>query len=291
MLINENCKKCQLNKNLNMYPAEASQEKIEAYQSGVRDILDKCDGLSTPQVAEQMYDLRREIFGADKDYSEIKSYYNKLMLSLYPYMEQQVRDAEDPLAMAVQYAMVGNYIDFGAMESVDENELRVQVDQAADIVIDARVLNSFRSEILSARQMVYFTDNCGEIVADKLLISVIRSLAPELEVTVIVRSKEAVNDATIVDARQVRMEEAAARVIGNGNGMPGNVICEMSPEAMDIIDKADVLVSKGQGNFEGLSGCGLNIYYLFLCKCEAFMKRFDVPQFTGIMTHEKQFNG
>ena len=287
MLINENCKKCQLRRNINAYPQEASPGQIKTYQSGVRDILDRCDGLSTPQVAEQMYDLRREIFGADRDYSEIKSYYNNLMLSLLPYIEQQVREAEDPLAMAVRYAMVGNYIDFGAMESVDENVLRSQLDQAADIAVNADVMDSFRKDILAAEQMPYFTDNCGEIVTDKLLISVIRSLSPRLEVTVIVRSKDAVNDATTEDAKQIRMEEAATRVIGNGNGMPGNVISEMSAEAMDAVDKADILVSKGQGNYEGLSECGLNIYYLFLCKCEAFMKRFNVPQFTGIMAKEE----
>lgn len=286
MLINETCKACQLKKNINLYPADAAAEKIKVYQSRVRDILDSCDGLTTPQVAEQMYDLRRELFGADKDYSEIKRYYNSLMLSLLPYIEQQVYAAEDPLKRAVQYAMAGNYIDFGALKSVDENELRNQLDQAAEIAIDAAVLDSFRKDILSARQMVYFTDNCGEVVADKLLISVIRSIAPEIEVTVVVRSKQAVNDATVEDAEQIRMEEAATRVIGNGNGMPGNVISAMSPQAMKAVDKADLMVSKGQGNFEGLSGCGLNIYYLFLCKCETFMKRFEVPQFTGVMVRE-----
>lgn len=286
MLINETCKACQLKKNINLYPADATAEKIKAYQSRVRDILKRCDGLTTPQVAEQMYDLRREIFGADKDYSEIKRYYNSLMLSLLPYIEQQVYAAEDPLKRAVQYAMAGNYIDFGALKNVDENELRNQLDQAAEIAIDAAVLDSFRKDILSARQMVYFTDNCGEVVADKLLISVIRSIAPEIEVTVVVRSKQAVNDATVEDAEQIRMEEAATRVIGNGNGMPGNVISAMSPQAMKAVDKADLMVSKGQGNFEGLSGCGLNIYYLFLCKCETFMKRFEVPQFTGVMARE-----
>ena len=90
MIINETCKACQLRRNVNLYPADAAAEKIKTYQSRVRDILDRCDGLTTPQVAEQMYDLRREIFGADKDYTEIKRYYNKLMLSLLPYMEQQV---------------------------------------------------------------------------------------------------------------------------------------------------------------------------------------------------------
>lgn len=286
MLINEVCRDCQLKRNIDMYPAGSPPEVIEVYQSRVREILDRSDGISTPEVAEQMYDLRRELFGADKDYSGIKSHFNSLMLSLLPYMEQKVREADDPLTMAVQYAMAGNYIDFGALSNVSEAVLQDQLDRAAEKAIDEDMLERFRKEILSARRMVYFTDNCGEIVCDKLLISVMRSLSPGLSVTVIVRSKQAVNDATIEDAMQIGMEEAADRVIGNGNGMPGNVIRAMSPEAMDAIEKADVLVSKGQGNYEGLCGCGLNIYYLFLCKCEAFMKRFGVSQFTGIMAHE-----
>lgn len=286
MLINEVCKDCQLKRNIDMYPAEAPAEAIEAYQARVRNILDRSDGISTPEVAEQMYDLRRELFGADRDYSGIKSHFNSLMLSLLPYMEQKVREADDPLTMAVQYAMAGNYIDFGALSDVSEAVLQDQLDRAAEKSIDADILERFRKEILTAKEMVYFTDNCGEIVCDKLLISVMRSLSPELSVTVIVRSKQAVNDATVEDAMQIGMEEAADRVIGNGNGMPGNVISAMSPEAMDAIERADVMVSKGQGNYEGLNGCGLNIYYLFLCKCEAFMKRFGAPQFTGIMAHE-----
>ena len=130
------------------------------------------------------------------------------------------------------------------------------------------------------------TDNCGEIVTDKLLISVLRDINPGLHVTVIVRGRPAVNDATMEDARQVGMEEAAHLVSGNGTGMPGNVIGAVSDEAAGDIDKADVMIAKGQGNYEGLSGCGLNIFYLFLCKCELFRRRFNVPAFAGIITHE-----
>ena len=82
------------------------------------------------------------------------------------------------------------------------------------------------------------------------------------------------------------MENVAQKVIGNGTGMPGNVIGAISQEAMEEIKNADLLISKGQGNYEGLSGCGLNIYYFFLCKCEMFMRRFGVEQFTGIMARE-----
>ena len=288
MVISEDCRQCLLRKNINKYPEHAAPAEIQAYQNAVRDIIEHCDGLSTPQIAEKMYSLRNDLFGYGDIYSEIKRHFNDLMLTLLPYMEKNVKAASDQLKMAVQYAMAGNYIDFGALAKVDENDLRRQLDEAADIAIDPAMLDSFREELLRAHRLVYFTDNCGEIVTDKLLISTIRRLNPDMRVTVIVRGKPAVNDATMEDAVQVRMEEAAHRVIGNGTGMPGNVLGAISDEAMSEIKAADLLVAKGQGNYEGLSECGLNIFYLFLCKCELFTRRFNVPQFTGIMTREQK---
>jgi len=286
LIINEYCKNCQIKRNINKYPATASAAEIAEYQRGVRDIVAHCDGLSTPQISEKMDALRRERFGPARDFTAIKQHFNRLMLNLLPHMQQQVAEADDALRMAVQYSMVGNFIDFGALENVDEHELLAKLDAARDIAIAPEMLQCFRREVEKAQRLVLFTDNCGEIVTDKLLLAVLRDINPHLAVTVIVRGKPVVNDATMEDARQVGMGDVAQRVIGNGAGMPGNVIGAVSPEAMDEIGKADVLVSKGQGNFEGLSGCGLNIFYLFLCKCDAFTQRFNVPQFTGIMTRE-----
>lgn len=286
MKINEFCKNCLLRKNLHAYPLSASPEQAAAYQKKVRSILDRCSDLSAPEITEKMDNLRWDMFGAKKDYFEIKHHFNDLMLSLEPHMEQQIRNAEDPLKRAVQYALAGNYIDFAVVKNVSEDQLREELDTAADISIDPKILEDFRSEALRARRLVYFTDNCGEIVADKLLIKVLRSINPKLTVTVIVRGKPVVNDATLEDAMQIRLSEAAHCVIGNGTGMPGNVIGIVSPEAAQEIRQADLLISKGQGNFEGLSGCGLNIFYLFLCKCDRFMNLFQVPQFTGVMTRE-----
>ena len=286
MKINEFCRNCLLRKNLQAYPPSASPEQAAAYQKEVRSILDRCSGLSAPEITEKMDNLRWDMFGERKDFSGIKQHFNDLMLSLEPHMEQQIRNAEDPLKRAVQYAMAGNYIDFAVVKNVSEDQLREKLDTAAGISIDPKILDDFRSEALRARRLVYFTDNCGEIVADKLLIKVLRSINPKLTVTVIVRGKPVVNDATLEDAMQICLSEAAHCVIGNGTGMPGNVIGIVSPEAAQEIRQADLLISKGQGNFEGLSGCGLNIFYLFLCKCDRFMNLFQVPQFTGVMTRE-----
>ena len=281
MRIPEICAKC-------LYDRQTERSDNAEYLSEIKELIDnRSEDDTTAYMVYLFKQVHWKYYGAGLDYTDIKKQFNDLLLGMEERLQNEIESAPDPLERSIAMARIGNYIDFGAMESVDENELREQLDKAADIVIGADVLDSFRKDVISARQMVYFTDNCGEIVTDKLLISVMRRLAPELAVTVVVRSKEAVNDATIEDARQIRMEEAASCVIGNGNGMPGNVIREMSPEALKEIEKADVLVSKGQGNYEGLSGCGLNIYYLFLCKCETFMKRFGVPQFTGIMTREE----
>ncbi|MBQ6577004.1 MAG: DUF89 family protein [Bacteroidales bacterium] len=288
MVINEYCKDCQIRRNMNKYPATASDDEIAEYQRGVRTIVAHCDGLSTPQISEKMSALRCEHFGPAKDFTAIKQYFNRLMLDLLPHMQQQVAAADDALRMAVQYSMVGNYIDFGVMEDVDDKELRSKLDTAKDIEIAPDMLQSFRQEVEMAHSLVLFTDNCGEIVTDKLLISVLRGINPHLSVTVIVRGKPVVNDATMDDALQIGMSDVAQRVIGNGAGMPGNVIGAISLDAMDEIRNADVLVSKGQGNYEGLSGCGLNIFYLFLCKCDAFTQRFNVPRFTGVMTRERE---
>lgn len=286
MVISEYCKKCQIKRNMAKYPANASAEQIKRYQDEVQEIIKNSDGYTTPQVSEKMNALRQEIFGSVMDYTDIKKHYNQLMLDYFPYMEEKVDAAENHLKMAIQYAMVGNYIDFGALENVNERELKEKLDEAVNIQIDSLMLEAFGEDILHAKRLVYFTDNCGEIVTDKLLISALREINPNLYITVIVRGKPVLNDATLEDARDVHMEEVAHKVMGNGTGMPGNVIGAISKEAMDEVESADVLISKGQGNYEGLSGCGLNMYYFFLCKCEMFVRRFEVEQFTGIMTKE-----
>ena len=286
MVISEYCKKCQIKRNMVKYPANASAEQIKRYQDEVQEIVKNSDGYTTPQVSEKMNALRQEIFGSVMDYTDIKKHYNQLMLDYFPYMEEKVYAAENHLKMAIQYAMVGNYIDFGALENVNERELKEKLDEAVNIQIDSLMLEGFCEDILHAKRLVYFTDNCGEIVTDKLLISALREINPDLYITVIVRGKPVLNDATLEDAKDVHMEEVAQKVMGNGTGMPGTVIGAISKEAMDEVESADVLISKGQGNYEGLSGCGLNMYYFFLCKCEMFVRRFNVEQFTGIMTRE-----
>ena len=196
-------------------------------------------------------------------------------------IEAKIINADNSLQSAVKYAMAGNYIDFGVMDNVNEQALRKTLDTANQINIDKAEFESFETEICNAKNIVYLTDNCGEIVLDKLLIKQILSLNSSVKLNVIVRGEPVLNDCTIDDAVQVGLDKLAA-VMGNGTAIAGTALEKISPQAKQIIDNADIIISKGQGNFETLHHCGKNVYYLFLCKCDMFAKRFGVEKFSGV---------
>jgi uncharacterized protein with ATP-grasp and redox domains len=206
-------------------------------------------------------------------------------MSYEEYMKNSIDSSDDPIKTAVQYAMAGNFIDFGALKSVEEEKLKELLSAFDRARLDDKTVESLKRDIKNAKTLVYFADNCGEIVADKLLISTVRKINPNLDVSVIVRGKPVLNDVTVDDARQVGIYDVA-RVISNGSGVAGNVLSKISEQARTAVYNADVLISKGQGNFESLSTCGLNVYYIFMCKCDLFVRRFGVNMLDGISVRE-----
>ena len=219
------------------------------------------------------------------DFTEIKRHSNALMLESEAEFESRVLASEDPLKSAVQYAMMGNFIDFSALDKVEESRLMELIDRAPDITVDEECLELLRERTEKARTLALITDNCGEIVMDKILLRQLLRLNPDLSVTVIVRGGPVANDATFEDAEQVGLTQFG-RCIGNGNDTDGSAMRIMSREAREAITRADVVIAKGQTNYETLYGCACNVFYIFMCKSMLFMDRFKVPQFTGILTFE-----
>ena len=153
--------------------------------------------------------------------------------------------------------------------------------------IDEEEYRKFRADLHGAKTLVYLTDNCGEIVLDKIFIRHMKEEYPDLQITVIVRGENVINDATMTDAGEVGLTELVP-CIGNGNAAPSTVVERLSDEAKRLLNDADVIISKGQGNFEGLCGEGYNPYFLFLCKCELFLHRFKLPRFTSVFVKEER---
>ena len=282
------CAECLIRKNTNNYPKDADPGTVRDYQDKIRTAVSaNCGVKSSPETISLLHVIYREHFGPMKDFSEEKQYYNDLMLGLEDELQGRIEAAPDPLLQALRYAMTGNYIDFAALNgNVEEERLLSLLEDAERIRISEEMLEQFRSDAAKAKTLVYMTDNCGEIVCDKLLIRQLKKVNPGLYVTVIVRGKPIFNDATIEDAKQTGMDLAADALIGSGSDMPGNALGGISSEAAEASKNADLLISKGQANFEGLHGCGLPIYYMFLCKCDLFTGMFKVPKLTGILTRE-----
>lgn len=284
--LNLRCVTCLLNKHLKGIPDSLSDVEKLRYTQGILKIIGDADiSMSAPEIVEQIDEFKQS-YGEVADFTEIKRFYNNFLMGFEREIEANIEKSKNPLKMAVKYAMAGNYIDFGAMESVDEKALAKTLKEADKIALDETEFERFEAEIKNAETIAYFTDNCGEIVLDKMLIKQILKLNKNVKLNVIVRGLPVLNDCTSDDARQVELDKLVD-VLGNGTAIAGTVLEKISPNAKEVIDNADLIISKGQGNFETLHHCGKNIYYLFLCKCEMFAKRFNVQKFTGVFINDK----
>jgi uncharacterized protein with ATP-grasp and redox domains len=130
-------------------------------------------------------------------------------------------------------------------------------------------------------------DNCGEIVLDKLFFEQLGQRYPQMKLSVMVRGGEVLNDATVEDALYAGID-SVAEIISSSVAVSGTVYDMISDEAKHALDNADVILSKGQGNYEALSGQGRHVFYSFLCKCERFTNRFNVPSLTGMFVEETE---
>ena len=287
MKVSAECMHCLVKRqaeNIKKYPDE---EKKAAYLGKVLGIIaNHAAEEPAPVLLSHIGRLHEVYFGKPFSFDELKQGYNAMMLEKEAEIREKITQAAAPLALALRFAQIGNFIDFGAMDSVDDAKLMEFLEQAETLPLSEDTYQSFTEDLKTAKKLVYMTDNCGEVVLDKLLLETIKQTVPHLEMTIIVRGEPVLNDATMEDALQVGLE-TCGKVIPNGTNIAGTYLPWVSAEAKDALDEADLLISKGQGNFESLHGCGLNIYYLFLCKCQWFMERFGLPQYSGVFLNEK----
>lgn len=287
MRMRPECIRCVIKNKIEMVPEDITvEEKLNYMQRVLKTLAELPTYHSAPVAVRNIYRIQKEMFGFEEKYSEIKRHFNQLMMEKEPKLQENLQNAEERLKLAIQYAMTGNYIDFGAMDHVDERALEHFFEEAENNPVNEHEYTALKKELMQAEKIVYLHDNCGEIVADKLLIQEIKTLNPNAKITSVVRGYDVVNDATIEDAEQIGLSKVV-NVIGNGSDVGGTCLEELSEEARRIIDSADVIIAKGQGNFETLQMCGKNIYYIFMCKCEMFADRFQVPKYCGMLINDK----
>lgn len=237
--------------------------------------------LSPPALAQRIHRKLREITGVEDPYDEDKKAHNQMALDLIPGIEKAVKASSDPLVTAVHYAIAGNIIDMGAKSGLSDADIHVSIAQAAHAEL-AGDPELFRSEVKKAKKILYLADNAGEIVFDRLLIE---QLGPQ-RVTVAVRGKPIINDATLEDAKTAGIDQIV-RVIGNGSDAPGTMIDDCSEEFQTHFYSSDLILSKGQGNFESLNETPLNIFFLLKAKCPVVAELVGQPVGTHVLYKQR----
>jgi uncharacterized protein with ATP-grasp and redox domains len=279
MRIIESCAEC-------LYDKQKHLTDNEEYLKEIKNLIDnRGEDDTSPYLVYLFGQVHEKFFGKRASYKDVKKKYNDLVLSLEDEIRRKIEESENPLETALAYARVGNYIDFGAMNSVDEGTFLSLIEDVEVHDRDRKTIDSFVKQLGEAKTFLLITDNCGEIVLDKLFIEQLKKRFSHLDINILVRGGEVLNDATMQDAEYVGMDKLG-RVISNGNPVAGTVYGMLSDEAKDILDNSDVILAKGQGNYESLCKQGRHIFYSFLCKCELFTSRFEVPKLTGIFVEE-----
>jgi uncharacterized protein with ATP-grasp and redox domains len=218
--------------------------------------------LSPPENAVAVYGLIAELGGCPDPFVDIKRQSNTFASRLRPQLAAlQSRGPGDPVQKAVKLAMAGNIIDYGAQQSFD---LDGTVAACLDREPWGAAVEEFLADVDRARHLLYLGDNCGELVFDGLLMELLYSMGKD--VTLAVKSKPIVNDALLEDAAACGLDRYC-RVIANGTGCPGTPLATCSNEFKELFAAADLIISKGQGNFETLSGTAGPIWHLLTVKC------------------------
>ena len=286
--IDTHCLQCLLRRYIELARTLGTEEQATAF---AKQIMKLCiaapEDVSSPWFGPQLADLLHDMYGLDYDrFRQEKQDSNRFVLERLPQIRERVQCAEDPVYAGLRFAIFGNYLDFSALQGqVSFEKLEELLDKALEMELDEQVYADFCRDLRRGGKLVYLTDNAGEIGFDRVLAETIAQVYPQTAITFCVRGAVAQNDATREDAAAVGIPFP---VIDNGNRVAGTQLDMLSQEAAAAISGADMILAKGMANAETMLGCGYNVYYAFLVKCQRFVAHFGKPMFTPMLVKERQ---
>jgi len=214
-----------------------------------------------PTMGRHIHQLIRRVTGNADPYHEVKCRFNRLAMDLLPDLRTRVAGSATPFETAVRLAIAGNIIDFGVTASLDEKTVTDTINRALARPLVGNPAD-LRRAADRAERILYLADNAGEIVFDRLLIE---ALPPE-RVTVVVKGKPVINDATLEDAEAAGLTDRW-EVVDNGSDAPGTILETCSPAFRRRFEEADLIIAKGQGNYETLSDVNRPVFFVLMAKC------------------------
>ncbi len=236
----------------------------------IHEILGSKKNLSNPNLAREIHSIARDMLNHNDLYAAEKENANSLLLKKYDHWKQRVSRSENPFKTAAKLAVIGNIIDYAA-HSVEE-DLEKQIDLIYEQQLTIDQTNQLRKQVDRSSSILYLGDNAGEIVFDRIFIETIDH--PRL--TYAVRGNPIINDVTLQDA-EITGISGICNVIENGYDAPSTLLESCSKDFIDQFNDADLIISKGQGNFEGLMESDHpNLFFLLMAKCRPMAEMLGV---------------
>jgi damage-control phosphatase, subfamily I len=233
---------------------------------------------SPPEMGKIIHDIIKKNLKTDDPYQGLKQTSNRVALSIYQKLKQKVDHSDDRLLTALELSIAGNIIDYGANHSVNpEKEVFKILDKERCLFKKKHFqYDVFKEKLCRSRLILFIGDNAGEIVFDKILVEEIKNLYPDRHIVYAVREKPIINDVTIQDALFVGMDKAAD-IVSSGSVVPGTLLSQCRQEFLDLFNSANMVISKGQGNFETLSGANnsVPVFFLLTVKCPVVGAKLD----------------
>ncbi len=281
MKMSLDCIPCFVRQAMDAVKMSASSDEVrQNLMHNVLQWLADVDLNQTPPAASQIIHRRlRELLSTDDPYRSSKSMHNEMAAALVPAIRKYIELSSDPFLMAVRYAITGNIIDLGAKNKIGYGDIYEDLQNASIQPIFGDI-EAFRKAVLNAETILYLTDNAGEIFFDGLLIEQMKNA----RVTLAVRGAPVINDATRSDAQAAGLDQIAA-IIDNGSDAPGTILDDCSSEFRRIFNEADVVIAKGQGNFESLSDEPREIFFLYKTKCPVISRHSGFCMGTYVLAH------
>ena len=284
--MNATCLKCHFTKNLETAMALGDEKTALAFAKDLMALyLSAPEGVASPWFGPGVTELFQKHYGLSEDrYVEEKRLSNEYVLARMDAIRSRVESQPDPVYAGLQFAILGNYLDFSALQGkVSFDELDKMLDLGFTMDVDKACYEKLCRDLEKGKKLLFLTDNAGEIGFDRIFAEQIAKKHPHLAITFCVRGGPVLNDGTREDAVAVGV---SFPVIDNGNCIGGTELRLLSEEAKTALEQADVVIAKGMGNVETAYGCGYNVYYAFLVKCQMFADRFQKPLMTPMLVRE-----
>lgn len=237
---------------------------------------------SPPVMAQKIHRVIRQLAETDDPYKLLKQRFNEFALNIFPKFQDLVSTSVNPFEAAVRLAIAGNIIDLGVKCSLALSEAEKIIEQAMIEPFDMSDLKAFQDATDRAEDILYLADNAGEIVFDKPLLE---QVGPS-KITFVVKGAPVINDATFNDAEKTGITKLV-EVIDNGDDAPGTILESCSEEFQQRFEEADLIIAKGQGNYETLSDIDKNIFFILRAKCPVIAGHLGCPVGTLVLRKNK----